>query len=171
MTPSESPVKLARRLVLTFRLGEDLVAVPIEAVEEVLPALPLEQVPNSPAFVRGVVFVRGHLIPVLNTAERLGRTDHPRAADPHVVCLRVGGRLIGLEVDEALDLEDLTNVDSLTPREIGGQEGLLASMVEHRGRVVRLLNPERLIAKDESIELEGVPRTAFRSSTSTKENE
>ena len=155
-------MKAQRRLVLTFRLGSELVAVPLGAVEEVLPALPLEQVPNSPSFIRGVVFVRGHLIPVLDTAERLGRKDHSRALDPHLVCLRVGERLIGLEVDEALDLEELANPESLTPEEMGGKEGLLASMVEHRGKVIRLLNPEKLIAYDESMALEKVPRTSSR---------
>lgn len=157
-----APLKMARRIILTFRLGNDLVAVPIDAVEEVLPALPLEQVPNAPPFIRGVVFVRGHLIPVLDTAERLGLKEHVRATDPHVVCLRVGERLIGLEVDEALDLEELANPESLTPQEMGSKEGLLASMAENRGRVIRLLNPGKLIGDDESAELEKVPRTSSR---------
>ena len=55
-------------------------------------------------FVRGVVFVRGHLIPVVDAAERLGLREHQRPDEPHIVCLRVDGRLVGVELDEALDL-------------------------------------------------------------------
>ena len=55
-----------------MRIGENLHAMPIDVIVEVLPALPIEAVPQCPAFVRGVVFVRGHLIPVLDAAERLG---------------------------------------------------------------------------------------------------
>lgn len=57
--------------MLTMRLDQELHALPIDAVEEVLPALPVESVPQCPEFIRGVVFVRGHLIPAFDAAGRL----------------------------------------------------------------------------------------------------
>ena len=43
--------------VLLVPLGKDLYAIPITAVEEVLPALPIESLPQSASYVRGVIFV------------------------------------------------------------------------------------------------------------------
>ena len=140
---------VAEPKVLLVRLGEDLYAIPIAAIEEVLPALPIAAMPRSPAYVRGVIFVRGHLIPVLSAAERLGIKDHQPADDPAIICMRVGGRLIGVEFDEALDLMDLGEAKTLGCGEIGIREGFFTGVVEHDHRIIRLLNPESLISLEE----------------------
>ncbi|MEO8494970.1 MAG: chemotaxis protein CheW [Planctomycetota bacterium] len=151
-------------MVLAVRIGKDLHAVPIRAVEEVLPALPIESVPNCPPFVRGVVFVRGHLIPVLDAAERLGLKDHVRPPEPHIVCLRIDGRLIGVEFDEALDLLDLRGVEELSSAELGASGGFFSGVVEREGQIYRLLDPDKLIAHEEAVALEQVPRTMSKDS-------
>ena len=74
---------MAESKVLLVRLAKDLYAIPIAAIEEVLPALPIEAVPQSPSFIRGVIFVRGHLIPVLSAAERSGLTSHQAGRRSH----------------------------------------------------------------------------------------
>jgi purine-binding chemotaxis protein CheW len=129
---------------LLVRLGQDLYAIPIAMIEEVLPDLPMNSVPQCPGFVRGVIFVRGHLIPVLSAAERLGLSTHQRADDPHIVCLRIGQRLVGVEFDEALDLAELDQKEVLPLEEIGTQEGFFTGVVEHDGRLIRLLDPEQI---------------------------
>jgi purine-binding chemotaxis protein CheW len=149
----------AAEKALAVRLGEDLHAIPITAIEEVLPALPIESIPQCPAFVRGVVSVRGHLIPVLDAAERLGLEGHQRPAEPHIVCVRVGGRLVGLEVDEALDLIDLSPATLVPAEDIGASAGFFAGVVELDDQVVRILDPQRLLAREETAELERMPRT------------
>ena len=160
MTKTAKPSRSAGNLVLAVRLGKDLHGIPIEAVEEVLPALPIEAVPQCPDFVRGVVFVRGHLIPVLDAAERLRLKDHQRPLEPHIVCLRVGDRLIGLQVDEALDLVDIGRAEKLTLDEIGARRGFFSGVTDLTGDVIRLLNPEQLLAEEETLALSNVPRTA-----------
>ena len=151
--------------VLAVRLGTSLLALPIEAVEEVLPALPIEAVPQCPSFVRGVVFVRGHLIPVLNAAERLGMRDYQRPDEPHIVCLRQHERLIGVEFDEALDLMDLGMEEWLTADELGAEAGFLRGLVERDGLIIRLLDPEKLIANGEMSALRQLPKTRERTPT------
>lgn len=147
-------------MVLAVRLGEAMHAIPIGVVEEVLPALPIETVPNCPPFVRGVVFVRGHLIPVLDAAERLGLRGHQRPLEPHIVCLRIGGRLIGVEFDEALDLIDLGDAETLSSGELGASAGFFSGVIQRDGRIMRLLDPDRLIQYEEAAELENIPKTA-----------
>jgi purine-binding chemotaxis protein CheW len=160
MTESATQTRPAYMTVLAVRLGQDLHAVPIAAVEEVLPALPIEVIPQCPGFVRGVVFVRGHLIPVLDAAERLGMKAHQRSDEPPIVCVRVGERVVGVEFDEAIDLMEIRLDRALAAEDLGAQEGFLSGLVEHDGQVIRILNPERLIAKDEASQLERLPRTA-----------
>lgn len=162
MTNPQATVAAMRQLVLAVRIGEDMHAIPIDMIEEVLPALPIEAVPQCPAFVRGVIFVRGHLIPVLDAAERLGIRNHVRSSEPHIVCLRVGSRLVGLEVDEAIDLIEIPLGTAVPIEEVNAQSGFLSGLIELDGRVIRLLDTERMIAHREAVALEPLPRIASR---------
>ena len=159
MTATIPGTERQSQLALVLRIGTSLHAIPIDVVEEVLPALPIEPVPQCPAFVRGVVFVRGHLIPVFDAAERLGLRNHVRPPEPHIVCLHVGSRLVGLEVDEALDLIEIPLSDVMPLEEVNAQSGLLAGLVDMDGQVIRMLNVERMIAPPEAVALESLPQT------------
>jgi purine-binding chemotaxis protein CheW len=141
---------------LAVRLGENVHAIPIAAVEEVLPALPVERIPQCPTFVRGVISVRGHLVPVLDAAERLGLTDHQRPAEPHIVCVRVGQRLVGVEVDEALDLVDLRGGTQVAAEALGAAPGFFSGAIELEGQIVRLLDPTGLLQDDQALQLERI---------------
>ena len=159
MTEPSARSSLSLGLVLTVRLGGSLHAIPIWAVEEVLPALPIEWLPNCLAFVRGVVFVRGHLIPVIDAAERFGMKRDSRPYERHLVCLRVDGRLIALEFDEALDLVDLGDAELLTLDVAGIRSSFFAGVVQRDSVVIRILDPAKLLASAESGELERVPQS------------
>jgi purine-binding chemotaxis protein CheW len=141
---------VAREKVLLARLGQDLYAIPIAAIEEVLPALPIEPVPRCPDFVRGVIFVRGHLIPVLDAAKCLGCENHQHPDEPNIVCLRIGKRLVGVEFDEVLDLIEFVPHEVLPSGEMGAREGFFTGVVEHDGRLIRLLDPEKLTSPQEA---------------------
>lgn len=158
LTRSDDHAVKSGDTALAVRIGENLHAIPIAAVEEVLPALPVESLPECPPFIRGVVFVRGHLIPVLDAAERLGMTGHQRPSEPHIICLRVDGRLVGVEVDEALDLIDLGAGTRLDAGAVGARAGFFDAVIELDEHVLRLLNPERLLSDEEVAKLEELPR-------------
>jgi chemotaxis signal transduction protein len=131
------------------------------AIEEVLPALPIEPLPQCPAELRGVVFVRGQLIPVIDAAQRLGVT-RVRPPEPPIVSVRLGQRVVGIEVDEVLDLLDLTAHPALSadmlvsPGPAGdsaaagwtatGRAGAspMVAAVDVEGKTIRLLDAQRL---------------------------
>ena len=149
MTESHFELSATHGVFLAIRIGGVVHAVPIRFVEEVLPALPVETIAQLPAFVRGVVFVRGHLIPVLDGAERLGLPPRPEWIEPHLLCLNIEGRLIGLEIDEAMDLIELPGEEQVSIPKLGGTASFLSAVIDHQGEIVRILNPEKLLRNDE----------------------
>ena len=159
MTNSGSSPAPSTLKVLAVRLGESLHGIPIEAIEEILPALPVEPIAQCPEFVGGVVVVRGHRIPVLEAAQRLGIRHHVRPLEPHIVCMRWSGRLVGLEVDEALDLMELPASARLAAGDLGAQGGFLSAVIEHQGQVIRVLDPAQLLAPSEAQSLQRLPQT------------
>jgi chemotaxis signal transduction protein len=140
---------------------------PLEAVEEVLPALPIDPLPQCPDALRGVIFVRGRLIPVIDAAQRLG-VARSRPLEPPIVSVRLPGGVVGIEVDEVLDLLDLVvppalSTDASDSSRISiplGREraagdatsqdsdraGAMIAAVDVDGQTVRLLDAQRLAA-------------------------
>jgi purine-binding chemotaxis protein CheW len=139
-----TPVSLTN-IVLAVRLGQQLFGIPIESVVEVLPALPIESLPDVPVFVRGAAFVRDQFLPVLDAARRFGLESRDRPLEPPIVCLTVGGRLIGIEFDEAVDLIELKPASLVSNIDLPGSAGVVSRLVEHEGRILRLLDPENLL--------------------------
>jgi len=88
---------------LTFLLGGDVYALPIEGIREVVGSLPITDVPGMPPFLRGVMNVRGAVIPVLDLRARLGYETAPLTRRSCVLVHELrrdsGDVLVGVLVD------------------------------------------------------------------------
>jgi purine-binding chemotaxis protein CheW len=80
----------------------------MEMVEQVTP------VPNAPAFVEGVVFSRGQVIPALNLRARFGFEKIPYDLRTRLIVINAGGRVLGLIVDTAREFVTIPN-DAVQP--------------------------------------------------------
>ncbi len=97
---------MATRLLL-FRCGGQVLAVEADAVREILPALPATRIPGAPRAVRGLVNVRGTLVPVVDAAVAAGlgtEGEGEGKGGGTVILVERNGRAVGLEVEEVLDL-------------------------------------------------------------------
>ncbi len=101
---------MATRLLL-FRCGGQVLAVEADAVREILPALPATRIPGAPRAVRGLVNVRGTIVPVVDAAVAAGLGGEGEregaeagGAGGTVILVERNGRAVGLEVEEVLDL-------------------------------------------------------------------
>ncbi|KAF0116045.1 MAG: purine-binding chemotaxis protein CheW [Rhodospirillaceae bacterium] len=73
--------RVADTAYLTFGLGEEMFAAPVIQVREVLDVLPFTRIPYAPPFLRGMVDVCGHGVPVIDLRARFGLPD--LALTPH----------------------------------------------------------------------------------------
>lgn len=88
--------------LVTFMLGTEEYGVDVRAVQEIIRVPAITAVPRAPVFIRGVINLRGRIIPVVDLKEKLGlgRTDEAHSRS-RVLVVRLRGRLIGLLVDGA----------------------------------------------------------------------
>lgn len=136
----------ARLRLVLFRLGQHLLAVPADAVREVIPAGRATRIPGAAALVAGLVNFRGTLLTVIDGRIALG-LDPGAAAGESVLVLDRGERSLGLMVDEVLDLVEVAPSDL---RDGEGPAGLDPHMVSaagmHAGRIFAVLDTDRLLA-------------------------
>ena len=86
--------------------------------------------------------------------------EHQRSPEPHIVCLRIGDRLIGIEFDEAMDLLQIDSTKLMPADQIGTRKGFFSGVIDQDGQMIRLLDPEKLLADEDVEQIREVPRTA-----------
>lgn len=138
------------RQLITFQLGDQILGVDIMAIREIRAWSPATPLPNVPAHVRGVVNLRGVVLPVLDLRHLLGwgRTD-PTARHV-IIVVRIGEQLQGLIVDAVNDIVELPG-DTLQPLPDMGDlpaVGFLEGLATIDERLILVLALERLVDSD-----------------------
>jgi purine-binding chemotaxis protein CheW len=106
--------------ILAFDVERRQLALPLSDVQEIARAVAVTGLPDAPAFVAGVIDVRGTLVPVLDLRWRFGLPRRPVEPADHLVLARTGGRVVALHVDGVdgvvtLDANDVEDPRSLAP--------------------------------------------------------
>lgn len=104
--------------MLVFRVGETEYACDLTAAQEIIPLRPCTRLPGAPAFVRGLINVRGTIVTVLDLRVRLEAGSTPSDVGT-VLLVRHGQRLVGVVVDEVLDVKPLV-VETTEATDAGG---------------------------------------------------
>jgi purine-binding chemotaxis protein CheW len=150
---------------LTFFLADEEYGVEILKVQEIIGMQPITRVPRTPAFVRGVINLRGKVIPIMDLRERFGMPeaalDAGAAALRCIIVVRVAAapdRVVpmGIVVDRVSEVAAIASDDVEDAPSFGGAvktEYLLglgkSRGAEGHGRVKLLLDIDRVLATDE----------------------
>lgn len=91
---------------LLFRVGGAVYGCDIADAREIIPLRPMTRLPGAPAFVRGLINMRGTIVTVLDLGARLDPSRGP-TTDGSILLVRHRERLVGLIVDEVADVRVL----------------------------------------------------------------
>lgn len=92
---------------LTFRLGAEEYGVDILKVQEIRGYDAITQIANAPVFVKGVINLRGVIVPIVDMRIKFGLGDAEYDQFTVVIILNVGGRVVGIVVDAVSDVISL----------------------------------------------------------------
>lgn len=93
-----------RRELIAFRIGEQEFCVDIRAVREIRGWTKATALPQSPSYVRGVINLRGAVLPIVDLSCRLGLGSATPSARHVIIVARVGLRTVGLLVEAVSDI-------------------------------------------------------------------
>jgi purine-binding chemotaxis protein CheW len=142
--------------LVVFQLGAELYGVEIARVHEIIRLQTVTRVPHAPAFVEGVINLRGKVIPVVDLRRRFGLplAEHTRAS--RIVVVEIGDQVVGIVVDgvsEVLRVNKGT-IEPPSPVVAGIESDYLHGIAKLPERLVILLNLDRVLARDERRALE-----------------
>ncbi|GAB6042417.1 chemotaxis protein CheW [Endothiovibrio diazotrophicus] len=155
----------ARAQYLTFALGKETFGVEIARVREILEYEPPTEIPMVPAYIRGVINLRGTAVPVLDLARRMGRGEGRISRRSCIVIVEVGGSsnerpgvAIGVMVDGVQRVLEIP-ADQIEPRpELGGDihSDFIHGMARREGGFLVLLNIDYVFSSADIRLLDGL---------------
>ena len=111
--------RAGQREFLTFTLGAEHYAIDILKVQEIRGYEPPTRIANTPEFIRGVVNLRGHIVPIVDLRLKLGLGEARYDASTVVIILNVLKRVVGIVVDGVSDVITLPAESVKTAPEFG----------------------------------------------------
>lgn len=136
---------------LSFRLGSDDYAVDILRVQEIRGWEKVRALPDSQDYVKGVLDLRGTIVPIIDLRVRFGNASPEYSATTVVIVMSVqtadgSTQLVGAVVDAVSDVLDIDSAQLKPPPQIGGAVGrrYLNGMVSLPRGMVILLNLDKL---------------------------
>ncbi|MGZ5041354.1 MAG: chemotaxis protein CheW [Usitatibacter sp.] len=114
-----SQADLARREFLTCRLGAETYGIDILLVQEIREVTEVTRVPHVARFVRGVVNLRGAIVPIVDLGLMFGFAEPLDLATASAIVLNVEGRMVGLVVSSVSDVMALADDEILPAPDLG----------------------------------------------------
>jgi purine-binding chemotaxis protein CheW len=137
---------------LTFTLGTESYGIQVLKVREIIRLINITAVPQMPDYIKGVINLRGKIIPVLDLRRKLGMTDgqaseHNCIVVVHVTCGRAEKRSMGLIVDAVEEVVNIAATDIEETPDFGTHldTDCLLGMAKIKGQVKSLLDIDRVV--------------------------
>ena len=136
------PTQQMTQQLVVFALGHEEYALPIQQVQEIIRYSEPRAVSSAEPWIRGVISLRGKIVPVFDLGLRLGVHAEP-GEDQKIVIVETSSGTAGVVVDE---VEEVLTVDADQLDEVpGAGSDAIDAIAKIDDRLVVLLNPDRLL--------------------------
>jgi len=135
----------------TFKIGDEEYGIEIMYVIEVIGIQKITEVPDMPIFVKGVINLRGQVIPVMNVRSRFGMEEHEYDERTCIVVVTIKDSAIGLVVDMVSDVIDIPEANVDPPPKISRKPGnrFIKGLGKIDNQVKILLDVQKLLYDEE----------------------
>jgi purine-binding chemotaxis protein CheW len=145
--------------VIVFNLGSEQYGVEVDKVKTIERMMPMTRVPKTPKFVKGVINLRGVVVPVIDLRGRFGLKETEYTNDTRIIIVNAENLEVGLIVDAASDVIDL-DADSIVdpPEVVGGVKAKYLRGVAKLAddRLLVMLNLSEVLNRSEIVQLEQI---------------
>jgi len=139
-TLQENPADLTE--YLSFRIGAQEYTVDIMSVREIRGWTEATPLPHAPSYVRGVINLRGTVLPIIDLAARLGLPPDEDNDRSVVIVVQHSSETVGLLVDAVSDILTIARSDLQTPPDMAAdnQHRFVSALIIENERMIRVLD-------------------------------
>lgn len=128
--------------LLSFKVADQEYSVDIMSVREIRGWTRATSLPHAPEYVRGVINLRGAVLPVVDLGLRLGIESGEPNERSVIIVVDLGGRTVGLRVDAVSDILSIPTTELQAPPEllVDQSDAFIRALTIVEGRMIRVLD-------------------------------
>jgi len=148
--------------LLTFQLGEQEYGIQILEAREVVGLMQIDPVPQTPAFMKGVINLRGKIIPAIDLRTKFNMAEANTSKETCIVVVDIDGKLTGIVVDFLVGVLTIEQAEFENTPELGAniRTEFIVGMAKLENRVVIVLNLKNILSNDELVIIHGEQQAA-----------
>jgi len=143
---------------LTFTLAQEEYGIEILKVQEIKGYSAITPVPNTPSHIKGIMNLRGTIIPVIDLRSKLGMAEAEYNKFTVIIVVTVGTKILGLVVDAVSDVLNIPNEDIQPTPDFGSGVDVhfINGVARTSEKLVVLLDLDKVVGDNESAGLDSV---------------
>lgn len=140
---------------VTFRLDNEIYGINVMQVQEVLRVTEIAPVPGAPHYVLGIINLRGNVVTVIDTRERLGLDAKEVDESTRIVIIEADKMVVGILVDAVAEVVDLRSSEIESAPSVGNDESskYIQGVASRDGELLILVDLNKLLNDEEWAEL------------------
>ena len=139
------------RELIAFAVGQQEFCIDVMAVREIRGWTPATVLPHSQSYVRGVINLRGAVLPIIDLAVRLGFPPVDAMGRHVIIVVQVRSQVVGLLVDAVSDILTVTDAEMLPPPDVASDmaKHFVCGLLGIDGRMISILSVENVLPERE----------------------
>lgn len=143
---------------VTFMLDNETYGIDVMQVREVLRAPEISPVPGAPAYVLGIINLRGNVVAIIDTRTRFRLPAREVDDSSRIVILEAGDHVVGFMVDSVREVVELRGSDVESPPDTGSGDSarFITGLCNRKDGLLILVDANRLLSEEELAELSSI---------------
>lgn len=144
--------------LVSFKLDNEEYGIEVLKVREIIRMIPITHMPNTPAYVEGIINLRGKIIPVVSMRKKFGLREQDNGSQTRIVVMDISGELMGFVVDSVSEVIRISGSEIQPPPNVvsgGIDQECITGVINQAERLLVLLDLERLFSHEEKTLLIG----------------
>jgi len=143
---------------LTFVLGGEDYGVDITKIKEIIGGMEVTSIPKTPSFIKGVINLRGKIIPVVDLRLKFGMSEAAHTRETVFIVVEVAGSLMGVVVDSVQEVLYIQSSEIEPPPQLGAgiETSFILGIGKAQGKVSILLDIDSVLSPEEASALRSI---------------
>lgn len=137
---------------IVVNIGKEQYGINIRFIDNIVRVQKITRVPKAQSYYRGVINLRGEIIPVMSIRLKLGLEDDKFTDKSRIIIVKVENATIGIIIDEVKEVVALTeeNIEKVTPDSNDELSGFISAIGKQNGDLISLLDIVSIIVEKEN---------------------